>query len=116
MDFNTINNEIIETLNFIDLKNQLIDQLIAAIEQPTKRNKLKKTVFIEQLLLIKNIRKKIGLPRVPTIVESSKANNHSDIFKILRDKNILHLWIHKGHLHETLGINKLVSMLDKYYF
>ena len=116
IDFNTINNEIIETLNFIDLQNQLIDELIAAIEQPTKRNKWKKTVFIEQLLLINNIRKKIGLPRVPTIVESSKANNHADIFKILQHKNILHLWIHKGLIHETIGLNRFLSMLDKYYF
>ena len=116
IDFNTVNNQILKTLKFIDLYNKLIDQLISTIEKPGQRNKWKKTVFIEQLFLIKNIRTAIGLPKVATIVESAKANNHSDIFKILERKNILHLWIHKGLIHETIGLEKFLAMLDKYYF
>lgn len=109
-----INKTISTILAKISKENNEIDRLLRSIRRC--HNEWKKSVFIEQLLLVNHIRKNMNLDIVPTVIDTSLAKSHHDAFEKIKQSNVLHLWIGKNALDNHLGLSNLIKYIDKYYF
>jgi hypothetical protein len=118
------NNAIFGGKNYLDLNKHIINLIDSVIKNHTnianilKEDKKKcKAVFMEQYLFDNLIKKELNIIEIPLIIkESTQAKNKSDIYRLLRQYNIVHLWINKGIIESTVGINNLLDTLEKKHF
>lgn len=68
------------------------------------------SVLIEQLLFPNS------LPNVHVLLDTKECQNHTSVMPVLKKNNILHLWYAKPFFNETIGIERLMQYMTRYYF
>jgi hypothetical protein len=70
-----------------------------------------KSVFIEQMVLIDSI------PIPPTtLIDTFHCKNFWDVFSVLKQSNIIHLWMLKSCVSQSIGVDRLMALMNNYYF
>lgn len=119
------NNAIFGGKDYININKNILNLIDAVIENNTnianilakEDRKRAKTVFVEQYLFNNLIKKELNILSIPLIIkESRQAKNTSDIYRLLKEYDIIHLWINKRIIESNVGINNLLDNLQKKYF
>lgn len=112
-NFNIINNTIKNTITQILSYKLYINYVLGkALNNPISKDWIQ-SVFIEQILLVSNIKKELN---ISTIIDASECDVWWKIPELLKSKNIVHLWTYKDPIHYCLDINNLIKYMTKYYF
>jgi hypothetical protein len=114
--YNIINQQINTLIDSIIINNTIIDEILFA-KKPRKENDGAKSVFIEQYLFNNLMKEALQTSVIPLILkESISCKNSKEIYAIMKQYKIIHLWIQKYAINHVIGLNEFLDMLEKKYF
>ena len=114
--YNIINQQINTLIDSIIINNTIIDEILFA-KKPRKENDGAKSVFIEQYLFNNLVKEILQIPIIPLVLkESIDCKNSREIYSLMKQYKIIHLWIQKYAINHVIGLNEFLDMLEKKYF
>jgi hypothetical protein len=114
--YNIINQQINTLIDSIIINNTIIDEILFS-KKPRKENDGAKSVFVEQYLFNNLVKEELKMSTIPLVLkESIDHENSRKIYALMKQYQIIHLWVHKNAINNVIGLHELMDMLEKKYF
>jgi hypothetical protein len=111
--WNQINSIISNVLGKTTVFAEQIQNIVAKHLNTPDKNWIT-SVFLEQIITVNLI--KDDLKTISTIINTDKCKEYMNVYEILQNNNIIHLWLLKNCVHKALNIQTLMRYMEKYYF